>query len=263
MKHAFISVLLFSLPIFAQGKEGDSLNGYIEVDYVYIAPVQNGRIEEIFVEEGARVEIGQELFDLDDVDQRGAVASAQSALAQAEVNARNAQTNFVRTQSLVNRKAVESAQLDAVSNQKEAADEQVIAARANLARAQYQLEEREIVSPQAGVVQDIYFSRGEVITAGTPIMAVRPDAAFKAIVFLPEPMRSQIELGQKIQVSCDGCDDGIYAVVSKIDNQPQYSPPMIFSREQRGRFVYRMEAELSQASNLTAGQPISLEFVDE
>lgn len=263
MTPLLISPLLFSFPFFGSDETDNSLDGYIEVDYVYVASVQNGRIDAIEVQEGENVEQGSVVFTLDDVDARAMVAAAQSTLAQAEVALRNAQTNLARTRSLVDRKAVERAQLDQATDLEEEAQEQMRTAKANLARAQYGLEERSIHAPIAGLVDDVYYSDGEVVTAGTPLMAIKPEHALKAVVYLPEPLRSSVDLGEEVKVSCDGCSDDLRAVVTKIEEQPQFSPPMIYSRETRGRFVYRMEAELQGEIVLNAGQPVTLELLDE
>lgn len=60
------------------------LNGYVEGDYVLLAPLETGRVASLEVREGARVRRGDVVFRLDDGGLSHDVAQARSRLAQAE-----------------------------------------------------------------------------------------------------------------------------------------------------------------------------------
>ncbi|MCV3239757.1 HlyD family secretion protein [Mesorhizobium sp. ZC-5] len=58
--------------------------GYVEGEYVLLAPIEVAQVETVSVRRGDRVEAGQPLVTLETADARIAVAQAKSAVAQAE-----------------------------------------------------------------------------------------------------------------------------------------------------------------------------------
>jgi HlyD family secretion protein len=64
-------------------------NGYVEGEYVLVAPRESGRIKELLVRAGETVEAGQLLFELEDESLLQEVAEARSRLAQAKAQVRN------------------------------------------------------------------------------------------------------------------------------------------------------------------------------
>lgn len=153
------------------------------------------------------------------------------------------------------------ARLPARSAQRQAAEARLDAAKAELEAAQTALVDRLVVAPTSGLIEATWFEEGEVAAIGAPVLSLLSDAPLKAIFFVPEPARAGLSLGQDLALSCDGCDADLRATVSFFATQPQYSPPLIYSREQRQRLVFLVEARLSQgaALSLAPGQPISLE----
>jgi HlyD family secretion protein len=60
-----------------------------------------------------------------------------------------------------------------------------------------------------------------------------------------------------VSVSCDGCAV-MTATVTRLASEPQTTPPVIYSREERGRLVYLVEAELDAPGTLRPGQPVTV-----
>jgi HlyD family secretion protein len=61
-----------------------SYQGYVEGDFLNIGPEEGGRVTQLLVREGDRVEAGTPLFTMDDTTAQADVTSAQTALAAAE-----------------------------------------------------------------------------------------------------------------------------------------------------------------------------------
>lgn len=208
----------------------------------------------------------------------------EAELEQARAELDLARTNLSRTMKLVERGNLPPAQLDIDRTALRRAEariaelearlalartparkEDIIAARARLdaaqaelRRAQAALADLKIDAPAAGRVEKIHFKVGEVLPAGRPAITILPRQGRKVIFFIPEPERAAFFIGQKLAVTCDGCPVGLEATLTRLDSQPQYTPPMIYSREQRTRFVFRAEAALGPDAPLEPGQPVSL-----
>jgi HlyD family secretion protein len=59
-------------------------------------------------------------------------------------------------------------------------------------------------------------------------------------------------------VTCDGCAAGISARVSFIASSAEYTPPVIFSEEERGKLVFLVEALPEKPDDLRVGQPVTV-----
>ncbi len=116
------------------------------------------------------------------------------------------------------------------------------AAEAEADRARSALDDRRATAPAPGRVERVFFDPGEVATAGTPVVSILPPGDRTAIFFVPEPRRASLSSGDRLGLSCDGCPDGLAATVTRLASDPQYTPPLIYSREERQRLVYRAEA---------------------
>ena len=94
--------------------------------------------------------------------------------------------------------------------------------------------------------------------AGVPILSLYDPGRLKVIFFVPEARRAGLSLGQQLSVTCDGCAAALQAHVTRIAPEPQFTPPILYSRDERGRLVFRAEAQVATADGLSPGQPDSL-----
>jgi len=70
---------------------------------------------------------------------------------------------------------------------------------------------------------------------------------------------ARLGVGRAVAVSCDGCGAPIAAEISFIAPQSEYTPPVIYSREQRARLVFLVEARpRERRGDLRVGQPVDV-----
>ena len=144
--------------------------------------------------------------------------------------------------------------------EREAAQAEMQAAKAALAQAAWRLEQKSVAAPVAALVQDTFFVPGEWVPAGRPVVSLLPPGNFKARFYLPETVLGSIQIGNPIQVSCDGCPAPVDAKVSYISAQAEYTPPVLYSKEQRAKLVFLVEARVAPAdgARLRPGQPVDV-----
>jgi HlyD family secretion protein len=214
-----------------------------------------------------------------------------AALAQAEANLALAQQNFSRTQDLFDKGNVPRSQLDQAQASLDAAnatvvqlkaqlavaqlparDDQIAAAAASLAaakstaaaamadatNAKAALENRTIVAPEAGRIERLYFASGEVAGAGVPVVSIAGADALKVKFYVSEADRPAFHMGDVVKVSCDGCADGLTATIDHFASDPQFTPPIIYSRDERSRLVFLTEAVMAGQNDVLPGQPVSI-----
>lgn len=158
---------------------------------------------------------------------------------------------------------LEVAELPARSAQLDAAKASARQARAQVVQAQAQLNDRRVTAPQSGIVEQVFFDEGEMANAGQPVVSLLPADAVKVRFYIPEPDRAAFGLGAVLAVDCDGCGEGVQVEVSFMARDPQTTPPIIYSREERARLVFMAEAEFIEPGGLLPGQPVSLSFPEE
>lgn len=156
-----------------------------------------------------------------------------------------------------------TAQLPARPDEIKAAEAAVEAAKANLAQAAWRLEQKSATAPVAALVADTYFVNGEWVNAGVPVVSLLPPQNVKVRFFVPETILGGLRVGQELSVACDGCVEPISAQVSFIAPQAEFTPPVIYSRENRARLVFLIEARpvLQDAVKLHPGQPVEVRLV--
>lgn len=248
------------------------LQGYGEADYTYVASQETGVLAEIFVHEGDVVEAGAPLFRLEGarLDYPLQSASAQrAALAQAvevaRANAELARVNFQRTAGLQREGFVSQARydtdraaLDAANARLEEARRQLTASGAEIGLWRERRSDLDGAAPSAGTIERIYHRAGEVVAAGQPIAALLTPENMKIRFFAPQAMLAQLPVGARVLVSCDGCDAPAAATVSFVALEPQFTPPVIYSLDQRDKLVFLIEARLDAPSMIRPGMPVDV-----
>jgi HlyD family secretion protein len=154
------------------------------------------------------------------------------------------------------------AQLSGRSSEIVAAEAAVRAAAAALQRAETLLAKREVHAPVAARVQDIYYRAGEVVNAGQPVLALLPPANLKIRFYVPEPVLATIALGQTVAIACDSCGADLQARVTFISQEAEFTPPVIFSEQERSKLVFRAEARPVSEITLPLGLPVTVHPLD-
>lgn len=149
------------------------------------------------------------------------------------------------------------AELPARDAQQQQAEANLTAAQADAEKASSELADRTITAPVAGRIERVFFDPGEMVSAGTPVLSILPEGALKVKFYLPEAARTGFTLGEQVGVSCDGCPDGLTARLTYFASEPQFTPPVIYSRDERQRLTFLVEATLDAAS-LHPGQPVTV-----
>lgn len=87
-----------------------------------------------------------------------------------------------------------------------------------------------------------------------------PDNKVKMRFFVPEAEVARYQAGETVHFNCDGCAAGLTARINYVSAQPEYTPPIIYSRSTRDKLVFLVEAlpGESDARKLTPGLPVDM-----
>lgn len=226
-----------------------------------LADLQTGkRPEEIDI---TRAQLTQALAEKKQADQILASDEAQygaGGIPQTDlINAQAAvESSAAKVQELQASLAVDA--LPARPQQIKAQQNQVAADRASLADAVWKLHQKEIASPRRGLVFDTLYREGEWVAAGNPVIELLPPENLEIRFFVPESVMGKLRVGQSIRVDCDGCSSSIAAKITFVSPQNEYTPPVIYSNENRSKLVFMVIARtpVQQAADLHPGQPVEV-----
>lgn len=220
------------------------LQGWVEAELIFVSPDEQGRVEALKVREGDHVKKGDLLFTVDDDLQKADVVVRNTAVV-------NAQQAFDRAKELLKSAAGTQRTYDDA----EAALRQ---AKANLEWAQTRLARRNAHSPSDGTIEQIYYRPGETVPAGRPVVALLPPGNLKIRFFAPQAALPELKYGDVVGISCDGCDKGLTAKISFIARSAEFTPPVIYSVEERAKLVFLIEARPEHPEKFRVGQPVTV-----
>ena len=239
----------------------NEFQGYIEGEYVYVASPLGGALTNLAVARGDEVKSGQLLFELERNSEAAALDEAEKNLAQAKANLALSESEFARREKLRNDNGVVSAEeLDQARAQRDADAAQVEAQSAALDKARWSFDQKQQFAPADAFVQDTLYRAGEFVAVGNPVVVLLPPENVKARFFVPETILPQIKIGEAISVSFDGAAKNYSATINFISTQNEFTPPVIYNRENRAKLVYMIEAKFStaDAADLRPGQPVDV-----
>jgi RND family efflux transporter MFP subunit len=168
-----------------------------------IGPNAGGVISKILVKEGDKVRKGQVLFKQDTQDAALRVDQAKAALEQARVNLKATETEFNRTKSMFDQKAVSQMQWDQVQSRMDGARVGVSQAEVALNMANKFLGDGTVRSPLSGVVVAKLKSEGEMATMMPPtvVLVVQDQSVLELRFRLPEQALTHIKAGDQVRAN--------------------------------------------------------------
>ena len=218
--------------------------GWVEADMIFVSPDEFGRITKLNVREGDEVKAGQPLYSVDDDMQQADLNQNKATLA-------NAQQSYDRAASLSKTGSGTQANLDAAVSALRVAEARVVTSQTRVAR-------RIGFAPIDGTVQQIYFREGETVPPQRPVLSIMPPGNMKLRFYVPETDLPKFSIGDEVRVTCDNCSTDLTARIYFISTMAEYTPPVIYSLDERNKLVYLIQARPSRPDALRVGQPISV-----
>ena len=193
---------------------------------VNVSPRQQGRLQQLLVDEGDQVEINQLLAVMDGGDLDDQIQERQALLRQAEANYRISKDDFDRRGQLFRSGVISADDFSDVQNQMLASREAVVAARERVEQLDDVRDELQIRAPFAGTITARYAEPGAFVTPTTTASAnagatsssiVELSQGLEVAAKVPESDIGRIAEGQRAEVRVDAYPDERFAArVSEI-----------------------------------------------
>ncbi|MBZ0272497.1 efflux RND transporter periplasmic adaptor subunit [bacterium] len=253
-------------------KDENLYSGVVEATEVTVSAEVAGRITEIAVDEGARIEKGEFIARIDD-----AIFAAQLAQAEAARGAARAQYQAVgaglseindeieRGENLYNAGSMSAQKMDMLRGkkdrlaaQRDAASHQIKQADATARLAQEQIGRATIVAPISGTVVARSIEAGESAMPGAAIVTIADIENAWVRIFVPETRLGHLTLGQTVKVTADSWTDRAFdGTIVMISDRAEFTPKNVQTREERTRLVYAVKIAVPNPDGaLKIGMPV-------
>ena len=136
----------------------------------------------------------------------------------------------------------------------QAAHAQVIAEQATLAKL-------HVVAPRDAWVDSLPYRLGDQAPLGAPLAILLVGDAPYARIYVPEPIRTSVHVGDRVSVHVEGRGP-LQGTVRMIRSEPSFTPYYALTGDDATRLVYLAEVALDpkQARDLPSGFPVRVEF---
>jgi HlyD family secretion protein len=257
-------------------KEDKSFSGYVDTDLVYLSADFGGRLTNLAVLRGQLVKNNQFLFNLEQTSELYNVEisqlSSKSLLAQRQqimIQHHYNEINYRRIVGMRKQNAASQNDLDAAQRDLNVSKQQLADIDFKLKSSHVETDDKkwrvtrkENFAPEFGIIFDTYYTKGEFVQAGYPILSLITKNNIKAIFFVPERKLSQLRLNESVKIKTNQNPNFATGHIFYISNIAEYTPPIIYSREERERLVFRVEARIDapDLEKIHLGQPVTLEL---
>lgn len=197
-----------------------------------------------------------------DLARQEKLARTPGATSQADVDKMNAFRDMEVQQVALHDSDLKTGYLGARSDQIVAAEALVDVNEATLAKAEWDLSQKAQNAPQSALVFDTLYREGEWVAAGRPVVCLLPPENVKVRAFVSAALVGAIHPGDRVKVTVDSVKDPFIGKVSFISPRAEYTPPVIYSLDNRSKLVFMVEAvfEREAAMKLHPGQPVDIQF---
>jgi HlyD family secretion protein len=287
-----VILLNFVLLFLAACNRGDGdfdATGTFEATEILVSSEANGKIMELNIEEGDRLDAGalvgyvdstqlylkkmQLSAGLRSVDIRKPDIRKQIAALEQQIA--TARTEQQRMENLVKAKAGNQKQVDDIVNNIKYLQKQLDAQYSTLNKTtggadaeaegilyqimqlDDQLQKSRIVNPQAGTVLVKYAEPGEVTAAGKPLYKIADTDLLYLRAYITSDQLSTLKQGQTVRVFADYGEDArreYPGTITWISDKSEFTPKGIQTKDERANLVYAIKIAVKNDGYLKIGQ---------
>ena len=166
-----------------------------------VAAKVDGRLEKVYVHEGDRVEKGQVLAILEQMDTDANLLSAKGSYLDAQTSLRKAETDLARYEKLYATGAVSQQVVDDYRFARDNAAAKLEAARGSLQGMESKAAGTVVTAPADGIVAKRFYQEGYYAKAGTPLFAIADISMLKTTIHIPEGQITGVKVGNEADIA--------------------------------------------------------------
>jgi len=229
-----------------------SFTGVVEPETVVdVVHKTGGKVSEVRVKDGDKVQAGDLLIRLDSTEFSAQVAQAEATLQVIQVQLESAADSLEDTRILYEEDIVSLQKFEQAETQYKVLEAQAAQAEATLQLVRTQLDDTQITAPIGGTVSGVTINSGEMLSPGIPVVTINKLDTMEVLVKLTEKDVGRVSVGQKVDVLVSAvCSEPLEGEIVMV------SPVADFQTK-----TYRMKTALSnEDGRLKAGMTAAIEL---
>jgi membrane fusion protein (multidrug efflux system) len=165
-----------------------------------------GRIDQVFVDVGDRIEVGDPLFEIDRSTYEAAVREAEATLELARAERRQVESDLERAKGLRREEVLAEQQLERIETQLAVARARASRAQAALVIARENLAKTRVLAPYAGTVAQRLADEGTTARTmpQTIVLELQETGELEGQAALPEAVHARVRVGDRVALTVDG-----------------------------------------------------------
>jgi len=233
------------------------VSGNIEGDDVRISFRVSGQIEDLLVDEGYTLKVGQPVARLNTDELSKVKADAAAALKLAKYQFELDDIDYIRAENMFKAGAISAQKRDTAKTKRDTDMANVEKLQAQLELADTRLGFAELCSPLNGYVLVKSALQGEVVQIAAPVFTAVDLNNIWVTAYINEKDLGRVKLNQQVYVMTDSYKNKRYkGWVSFISQQTEFTPKFIQTTEERVKYVYRIKVRVDNSSlDLKPGMP--------
>ncbi len=281
-------IMLFAALLFSCNSKDEKSDafGNFEADPVIVSSESSGKIVQLNVEKGQKIEKGYVAALIDTVQmdlklkqinaQKDAIISKrqsiQSQIAVFEEQIKNLKVNEERVKNMLKDKAATQKQLDDITGQIDVIEKQIASTKTQFTSVNKELEVLDaqeastidlldrctVVSPVNGTILETYVEQGELATPGKPLFKIADLDKLTLKVYVSGGQLPAVKIGQQVNVVIDKSEtenQTLPGQVAWISSEAEFTPKIIQTKEERVKLVYAVKVTVKNDGTLKIGMP--------
>ncbi len=238
------------------------LYGNVDIREVDLGFRVFGKVQEVFFDEGDRVQEGDVLATLDPIPYEQQLLEATAQLAYAEVAFVNSEKQFTRRASAIKSSAISEEDYQNALAQVEELNATVLQARASLDTAKTACDDTKLRAPCEGTLLSRIREPGSVLNPGQPVFTLSLDAPIWIRAYVAEPDLGKIYPGMKAIITTDTDSNPSYeGQIGFISPVAEFTPKNVETTDLRTELVYRIRVMIpTPAKGLRQGMPVTVKL---
>ena len=285
-KNLFIAALTVLFLSCNNNDEKSDAYGNFEADPVIVSSESSGKILQLNIEKGEKVDAGFVALITDTVQlnlklkqieaQKAAIVAKRQAIQSQvvvfEEQIKNLRTNEKRIARMVKDQAATQKQLDDITGQINVIEKQIESTKTQFTSVNRELEVLEtqktttedllrrctIESPANGTILETYIEQGELATPGKPLFKIANLEELTLKVYVSGAQLPGIKIGQQVDVLIDKTateNQTLRGKVTWISPEAEFTPKIIQTKEERVKLVYAVKVAVKNDGTLKIGMP--------
>lgn len=274
-------------------KEGFLGSAVVEGTTYMVSSIVQGNLLAVMKDEGNSVKNGELIAVVDTVqlvlkrkeieaninEIESSIQSKKADINAGQSDVKGAQREYRRVDTLSKKGALPTQQRDNLKTQYDGAKlrlsanqksllsfiDKIKGLQARIEQTDDQIRHCYLNAPSSGIISTKYRNAGEVVTPGNPVYEITKFDTLYADFFAPQPVMASLKIGMNLRVRID-YDSGngigekyIPGVITWINNEAEFSPKNIQTRESRNELVFRVRVTVENREGvLKRGLPVEI-----